>query len=143
MAHSVAAKLKQRVVWVEHLSTQLDEEVTHETASIDSSLSVKRDSELAFDVPFPVVQVCVSVHEDLAALDVQVDVVPCRGSLKLVDLFLEVMALVLKVQDVGHVLDDVLDTEVCEGPCLELQVLVDGLLVLEAQSCELFQPIAY
>lgn len=57
------------------------------------------------------------------------------------NLLLEVGSFVLEAENVRHVVNDISNAEVRAG--LQLQVLIDSLLVLEAKRCELFESVAH
>lgn len=138
---------EERVIWIEHLLGQLDEEVPRQAADVLASLARKLDGDLAFQLLWSeVVDLGVGVREDLVSSDIERQTSCVRLSSQLLDLFPEVQTLVLKVEQVWHVLDVLGDSTELLGVALWLILvacvvgcphnLVEDLLVGKAELVE-------
>lgn len=132
VADSVRRQVEQRVIWIEHGPGQLCVELSRQAACIDASFALKVHLDLVLELGSrAIVKLLVGALEDIVTIDSNVQAsatVSSRLPLFL-DLLVEVFALGLEVEEVGHVLDNVaeLEAELC---ATLLQKPVDGFLVV-------------
>jgi hypothetical protein len=129
---TVWREFKQTVVRVKHSPWQLDEEVSCETACINTRLPNKIYVESAFQVTrLLVAQLSVRLCEHIFASDLDASRISVHTfSLHLLDLFSEKGSFILKIQYVWHRFNESTHVELSTNiVCLCHEYLIDYLLV--------------
>jgi hypothetical protein len=105
---AVIAQIEECVIWLEHCFGQFDVEISCQTTGIDALLVSESDSELAPKlIASLVVQKVERFLEDVVTVDCQPEVANAVSALLSVEFLPEVLSLVVKVKQVGHVLNDI------------------------------------
>ena len=143
VADTVRGQVEQRVIRIEHSSGKLDIEISEETTSIDTCLAFISHLDLVLELLWLLVrQLLVGTLEDVATLDMHGEsaTTPSRIPL-LLDLLVEVFSLVLKVEQIRHILHDVCQLKTEIGSTTTLKQFVDHLLVVEAEDAEVLETV--